>query len=73
MTCRVIRTGVIAGPLTPVENKATTAKTVIVPAARARYLAEIADAVRAIHQQVGEQVKMTFAVASNYRPLNLLN
>lgn len=46
------------GRLPSVENKATTAKTVIVPAARARYLAEIADAVRGYHQQVGEQVKM---------------
>ena len=46
------------GRLPSVGNKATTAKTVIVPAARARYLAEIADAVRGYHQQVDEQVKM---------------
>ena len=30
----------------------------IVPAARARYLAEIADTVRGYHQQVNEQVKL---------------
>ncbi|MCC6135919.1 MAG: methylmalonyl-CoA mutase family protein [Candidatus Contendobacter sp.] len=47
-----------SGRLPAVENKATTAKTVIVPAARARYLAEIADAVRGYHKQVGEQVKL---------------
>ncbi|MFZ4789542.1 MAG: fused isobutyryl-CoA mutase/GTPase IcmF [Candidatus Competibacteraceae bacterium] len=46
------------GRLLPVVNKATTAKTVIVPAARARYLAEIADAVRGYHKQVGEQVTL---------------
>lgn len=46
------------GRLPKVENKATTAKTVIVPAARARYLAEIADTVRGYHKQVNEQVKL---------------
>ncbi|KAB2928267.1 MAG: methylmalonyl-CoA mutase [Candidatus Contendobacter sp.] len=46
------------GCLPPAEGKATTAKTVIVPAARARYLAEIADTVRGYHQQVNEQVKL---------------
>jgi methylmalonyl-CoA mutase len=46
------------GRLAPVEGKATTGKTVIVPAARARYLAEIADTVRGYHQQVEEQVKL---------------
>ncbi len=46
------------GRLPRVENKAATGKTVIVPAARARYLAEIADAVRGYHQQVDEQVKL---------------
>jgi hypothetical protein len=39
-------------------GKASTGKTVIVPAARARYLAEIADTVRGYHQQVDEQVKL---------------
>ena len=46
------------GRLPRVENKAATGKTVIVPAARARYLAEIADAVRGYHRQVEEQVKL---------------
>ncbi len=46
------------GRLPRVENKAATGKTVIVPAARARYLAEIADAVRGYHRQVDEQVKL---------------
>jgi methylmalonyl-CoA mutase len=46
------------GRLPRVENKAATGKTVIVPAARARYLAEIADAVRGYHQQVDEQMKL---------------
>ncbi|MCP5158414.1 MAG: methylmalonyl-CoA mutase family protein [Gammaproteobacteria bacterium] len=45
------------GRLASVEGKASTGKTVIVPAARARYLAEIADTVRGYHQQVEEQVK----------------
>ena len=46
------------GRLAPVPGKASTGKTVIVPAARARYLAEIADTVRGYHQQVDEQVKL---------------
>ena len=46
------------GRLPRVEIKAATGKTVIVPAARARYLAEIADAVRGYHRQVEEQVKL---------------
>ena len=46
------------GRLAPVPGKASTGKTVIVPAARARYLAEIADTVRDYHQQVEEQVKL---------------
>lgn len=46
------------GRLPRVENKAATGKTVIVPAARARYLAEIADTVRGYHQQVDEQMKL---------------
>jgi methylmalonyl-CoA mutase len=45
------------GRLTPAEGKASTSKTVIVPAARARYLAEIADAVRGYHKEVETQVK----------------
>jgi methylmalonyl-CoA mutase len=46
------------GRLPPAEGKAATGKTVIVPAARARYLAEIADTVRGYHKQVDEQVKL---------------
>jgi methylmalonyl-CoA mutase len=46
------------GRLTAVEGKASSGKTVIVPAARARYLAEIADTVRGYHKQVEEQVKL---------------
>jgi methylmalonyl-CoA mutase len=46
------------GRLPPAEGKAATRKTVIVPAARARYLAEIADTVRGYHQQADEQVKL---------------
>ena len=46
------------GRLPPVtEGKAATSKTVIVPAARARYLAEIADTVRDYHRQVDVQVQ----------------
>ncbi|MDS4026176.1 MAG: methylmalonyl-CoA mutase family protein [Candidatus Contendobacter sp.] len=47
-----------SGRLPRTEDKASTGKTVIVPAARARYLAEIADTVRGYHQQVEEQVKL---------------
>ncbi|MDZ7621589.1 MAG: fused isobutyryl-CoA mutase/GTPase IcmF [Candidatus Competibacteraceae bacterium] len=46
------------GRLPPVAGKATTSKALIVPAARVRYLAEIADAVRGYHRQVDEQVKL---------------
>jgi methylmalonyl-CoA mutase len=46
-----------AGRLATVPGKASTSKAVIVPAARARYLAEIADAVRGYHRQINEQVK----------------
>ncbi|HPF59340.1 MAG TPA: methylmalonyl-CoA mutase family protein [Candidatus Competibacteraceae bacterium] len=46
------------GRLATVEGKASSGKTVIVPAARARYLAEIADTVRGYHKQVEEQVKL---------------
>ncbi|MBK8535915.1 MAG: methylmalonyl-CoA mutase family protein [Candidatus Competibacteraceae bacterium] len=46
------------GRLLKVENKAATGKTVIVPPARSRYLAEIADTVRGYHRQVKEQVKL---------------
>jgi len=47
-----------SGRLASVKGKASTGKTVIVPAARARYLAEIADTVRGYHKQVEEQVKL---------------
>ncbi len=46
------------GRLAPVPGKASTGKTVIVPAARVRYLAEIAGAVRGYRQQVDEQVRL---------------
>lgn len=46
------------GRLPRAEDKASTGKTVIVPAARTRYLAEIADTVRGYHKQVEEQVKL---------------
>jgi len=46
------------GRLASVEDKASTGKTVIVPAARARYLAEIADTVRGYHKHIHEQVKL---------------
>ncbi|HRD48423.1 MAG: methylmalonyl-CoA mutase family protein [Candidatus Competibacter sp.] len=46
------------GRLPRVEHKAATGKTVIVPPARSRYLAEIADTVRGYHRQVNEQVKL---------------
>jgi methylmalonyl-CoA mutase len=45
------------GRLSPADGKASTSKTVIVPAARARYLAEIADTVRGYHKEVETQVK----------------
>jgi methylmalonyl-CoA mutase len=47
-----------AGKLAPAQGKASTSQTVIVPAARARYLAEIADTVRGYHQDVEKQVKL---------------
>jgi methylmalonyl-CoA mutase len=47
-----------AGRLPLAEGKASTTKTVIVPAARARYLAEIADTVRGYHKEVDKQVKL---------------
>ncbi|MCB1919259.1 MAG: methylmalonyl-CoA mutase family protein [Candidatus Competibacteraceae bacterium] len=46
------------GRLAAVEGKASSGKAVIVPAARARYLAEIADTVRGYHKQIEEQVKL---------------
>ncbi len=39
----------------PCDNRASTSKTIIVPPERTRYLAEIAETVRAYHQQTGEQ------------------
>ncbi|MFO7642672.1 MAG: methylmalonyl-CoA mutase family protein, partial [Candidatus Competibacteraceae bacterium] len=48
----------LPGRLPPVAGKATTSKALIVPAARVRYLAEIADTVRGYHRQVDEQVKL---------------
>ncbi|MCP5125489.1 MAG: methylmalonyl-CoA mutase family protein [Gammaproteobacteria bacterium] len=47
-----------SGRLATVEDKASSGKTVIVPAARARYLAEIADTVRGYHKRIEEQVKL---------------
>ncbi len=46
------------GHLPAAVGKASTSKTVIVPAARARYLAEIADTVRDYHREVNKQVKL---------------
>ena len=46
------------GRLPPVANKASSGQTVIVPAARVRYLAEIADTVRGYHRHVEEQVRL---------------
>jgi isobutyryl-CoA mutase len=48
----------LPGRLPLVAGKATTSKALIVPAARVRYLAEIADTVRGYHRQVDEQVKL---------------
>ncbi|MDC8760882.1 fused isobutyryl-CoA mutase/GTPase IcmF [Janthinobacterium fluminis] len=49
-----LRTG--PGKLPPVAAKHSSAKHVIVPAARSRYLAEIADTVRGYHKFTGKQV-----------------
>ncbi|OIQ89267.1 methylmalonyl-CoA mutase [mine drainage metagenome] len=46
------------GRLPKVSTRHSTHQTPIVPAARSRYLAEIADAVRAYHRQVEEQVRL---------------
>ena len=46
------------GILPKVEVKSSSAKHVIVPAARSRYLAEIADTVRAYHKHTHKQVKL---------------
>ncbi|MCH8617945.1 fused isobutyryl-CoA mutase/GTPase IcmF [Undibacterium sp. TS12] len=45
-----------AGKLAAVNVKASSGKNVIVPPARSRYLAEIADTVRAYHKHTGRQV-----------------
>ncbi|MBL8251085.1 MAG: methylmalonyl-CoA mutase family protein [Candidatus Competibacter sp.] len=47
-----------ASQLPPAEGKASTGRTVIVPPARARYLAEIADTVRGYHKDMDKQVKL---------------
>ena len=44
--------------LAPVDVKFSSAKNVIVPPARSRYLAEIADTVRHYHKQTGKQVNL---------------
>jgi methylmalonyl-CoA mutase len=41
--------------LTPVETRVSTQKTLIIPAAQQRYLADIADTVRDYHRQAAEQ------------------
>jgi len=46
------------GTLPRVEAKVSTADTAIVPPARARYLAEVAEAVRAHHQRVEQQAEV---------------
>ena len=48
----------LPGRLRPVDVKTSTSKALIVPPARVRYLAEIADTVRGYHRQVDEQVKL---------------
>ncbi|MBV8665915.1 MAG: cobalamin-dependent protein [Burkholderiaceae bacterium] len=47
-----------AGVLAPAYVKASTGKNTIVPPARSRYLAEIADTVRGYHKQVRKQVTL---------------
>ncbi|PIE82930.1 MAG: methylmalonyl-CoA mutase [Candidatus Contendobacter odensis] len=47
-----------SGRLPLVEGKSATSQAVIVPAARARYLAEIAETVRGYHQETNKQVKL---------------
>jgi len=47
-----------AGALAPVKVQASSGNTAIVPPARARYLAEIANAVRTYHQQSREQAQI---------------
>jgi methylmalonyl-CoA mutase len=47
-----------AGALAPVKVRASSGNTAIVPPARTRYLAEIANAVRAYHQQSREQAQI---------------
>ncbi len=47
-----------SGRLSLVEGKATTGETVIIPPARVRYLAEIANTVRGYHEMVKVQVKL---------------
>ncbi|WP_338845736.1 fused isobutyryl-CoA mutase/GTPase IcmF [Massilia sp. W12] len=47
-----------AGRLGAVDTRHSSAKHVIVPPARSRYLAEIADTVRGYHKQVNKQVKL---------------
>jgi methylmalonyl-CoA mutase len=46
------------GKLPLVDHKQSSAKNVIVPPARARYLAEIADTVRGYHKNTGKQVTL---------------
>ncbi len=46
------------GTLAPVAVRASTGNISIVPSARVRYLAEVADAVRAYHQRTREQVRV---------------
>ncbi|MBC3869562.1 methylmalonyl-CoA mutase family protein [Undibacterium oligocarboniphilum] len=54
LTARGLKT--IPGKLAPVTVKFSSAKNVIVPPARSRYLAEIADTVRGYHKHTGKQV-----------------
>jgi len=53
---------VVEGALAPVATKASTELSVLVPGNRARYLAEIAEAVRAYHATTVEQVRAVRAV-----------
>jgi methylmalonyl-CoA mutase len=50
------RLGLAPGTLAPVDTQVSTGATVIVPSARERYLADVADTVRSYHARTNEQV-----------------
>ncbi len=53
----LVEHGLKAGPgaLSPVERRASSGKSAIVPPARSRYLAEVADTVRGYHARIAQQ------------------